>query len=70
MTESLLGMLIAAMAISSLMLAVQTIEKSYRNAGKHSLTQQELELINSAGLNTESNIILLKSDIESLPQTF
>ena len=56
MMESFLGVMIAAVSISTLMLSIQSIEKSYRNAGKHSLTQQELELINSAGLNTESNI--------------
>ena len=70
MTESFLGILISAMAISSLMLSIQAIEKSYRNAGKHSLTQNELEIINSAGLNSDSNINLIKSDLLSLPKEF
>ena len=58
------------MAISSLMLSIQSIEKSYRKAGKHSLTQSEIEIINSAGLNSTTNINLLKGDIDNLPQSF
>ncbi len=58
------------MAISSLMLSIQSMEKSYRKAGKHSLTQNELEIINSAGLNSTTNINLLKGDINNLPQSF
>ena len=70
MMESFLGVLIAAISISSLMLSIQSIEKSYRNAGKQSLTQQELEMINSAGLISESNLNLLNGDIENLPQSY
>ena len=70
MMESFLGVLIAAISISSLMLSIQSIEKSYRNAGKQSLTQQELEMINSAGLISESNLNLLNEDIENLPQSY
>ena len=62
--------MISAISISTLMLSIQSMEKSYRNAGKHSLTQQEYEIINSAGLNKESNFNLLKGDIENLPQSF
>tara|TARA_B100000579_G_C22542092_1_gene715722 strand:- start:227 stop:436 length:210 start_codon:yes stop_codon:yes gene_type:complete len=68
--ESFLGIIIAAVSISTLMLSIQSIEKSYRNAGKYSLTQYEMEIINSAGLNSESNLNLLKGDIESLPQSY
>ncbi len=70
MTESFLGILISAMAISTFTLSIQAIEKAYRNAGKHVLTKQEIEIIKSAGLNTENNFILLKTDIEALPQKF
>ncbi len=70
MTESFVGILISAMAISTLMLSIKAIEKSYRNAGKHSLTQQELQIINSADLNSGTNINLLKNDIENLPQKY
>ena len=70
MIESFLGILIAAMAVSTLMLSITSMEKSYRNAGKQSLTEQEIEIINSAGLNNETNINLIKADIESLPQKF
>ena len=70
MLESFLGVLIAAISISSLMLSIQSMEKSYRNAGKHSLSQQELEILNSAGLNSESNLNLLNGDVENLPQSY
>ncbi len=70
MMESFLGVMIAAISISSLMLSIQSMEKSYRKAGKHSLTQQELEIINSAGLNSDNNLNLLKRDIDGLPQSF
>ena len=70
MTESFIGILISALAISALMLSIESIEKSYRNAGKYSLTQNELQIINSSGLNTKENINLLKTDIESLPQKY
>jgi len=70
MIESFLGILISAMAISAFMLSIQSLDKSYRNAGKHSLTKSELNIIKNAGLNSESNIKLLKTDIESLPQKF
>ena len=62
--------MIAAISISSLMLSIQSMEKTYRKSGKHSLTQQELEIINSAGLNSENNLNLLKGDIDNLPQSF
>ena len=70
MMESFLGVMIAAISISTLMLAIQSMEKSYRNAGKYSLTQNEIEIIKSAGINSESNINLIKGDIDSLPQSF
>tara|TARA_Y100001933_G_C18505543_1_gene358509 strand:- start:56 stop:268 length:213 start_codon:yes stop_codon:yes gene_type:complete len=70
MLESFLGILIAAISVSSLMLSIQSIESSISNAGKHSLTKEEYEIINSAGLYSESNINLIKGDIDSLPQSF
>ena len=70
MTESFLGILISAMALSTFMLSIQSIEKAYRNAGKHSLTSEEIDIIKSAGLNTEINFNLLKTDINNLPQKF
>ena len=70
MLESFIGVMIAAISISSLMLSIQSMEKTYRKSGKHSLTQQELEIINSAGLNSENNLNLLKGDIDNLPQSF
>ena len=70
MLESFLGVLIAAISISSLILSIQSMEKSYRNAGKQSLTQQEIGILTSAGLNSESNRNLLNGDIDNLPQSY
>ena len=70
MTESFLGILISAMAISTLMLSIQAVEKGYRNAGKYSLTQNEFEIIKSANLNSEYNLNILKNDLENLPQSY
>ena len=70
MLESFLGVLIAAISISSLMLSIQSMEKSYRNAGKQNLSQQELEILNSAGLNSVSNLNLLNIDLDNLPQSY
>tara|TARA_E500000331_G_C16811245_1_gene520958 strand:+ start:70 stop:294 length:225 start_codon:yes stop_codon:yes gene_type:complete len=70
MIESFTGILIAAMAISTLMLSIQALEKSFRNAGKNSLTQQELEIIKSAGFNSDNNIMLLNRDINNFPQKY
>ena len=70
MTESFIGLMIAAIATSSLMLSIKYMERSYRNAGKYSLTQQELIIIKNAGLNSQSNINVLKEDINNLPQSF
>ena len=70
MLESFLGVLIAAISISSLILSIQSMENSYRNAGKQSLTQQEIGILTSAGLNSESNLNLLNGDIDNLPQSY
>ena len=70
MLESFIGVMIAAISISSLMLSIQSMEKTYRKSGRHSLTTQELEIINSAGLNTENNLNLIKGDIDNLPQSY
>ena len=70
MIESFLGVVIASIGVSTLVLSIQSMEKSYRNAGKYSLTQQELKTINSAGLNSESNLNALKEDIDNLAQAF
>jgi len=70
MVESFLGVVIASIGVSTLLLSIQSMQKSYINAGKYSLTQQELKTINSAGLNSESNLNVLKEDIDNLPQAF
>ena len=70
MVESFLGVVIASIGVSTLVLSIQSMEKSYSNAGKYSLTQQEFKTINSAGLNSESNLNVLKEDIDNLPQAF
>ncbi|WP_038652997.1 hypothetical protein [Prochlorococcus sp. MIT 0801] len=70
MITSFIGILISSMAMTALILSIQSIEKSYRRAGKHSLTKYEIDIINTAGLNTDENINLLKKDIENLPKEY
>ena len=70
MITSFIGIIISAIAMSALVLSIQSIEKSFRRAGKHSLTTNEIEIIRKAGLNSDDNIILLKKDIENLPKEY
>ena len=68
MSSALVGMIISAIVTTAFMLSIKAVEKSIRNAGKYPLTNEEIELLNSAGLNTKSNINLIKSDLDNLPQ--
>ncbi len=68
MIESLIGTFIIAITVTSFIFSIEVIEKSFRKAGKYSLTNTEMEIINEAGLNNEQNLNLLKNDIENLPQ--
>ncbi len=63
-----MGMIISSMTITAFILSIGALERSMRNAGKYPLTQEEIKLLTSAGLNTESNRNLLSSDLENLPQ--
>ena len=54
--------------MSSFLLSIQAVERSFRNAGKYSLTNYELDIIKSANLNNEENLNQLNNDIENLPQ--
>ena len=68
MTEALIGLLISAVAMSSFLLSIEAVEKSFRNAGKYSLTNYELDILKSANLNTMDNLNKLNSDIDNFPQ--
>ena len=68
MASALIGMIISSIVISSFLLSISAMEKSIRKAGKYSLNQEEINILNSAGLNTDSNRNLLKSDLENIPQ--
>jgi len=70
MASALMGMIISSMTITAFILSITAIERSMRNAGKYPLTKEEINLLDSAGLNTESNRNLLKSDLENIPQKF
>tara|TARA_Y100001968_G_C19425848_1_gene754322 strand:- start:1060 stop:1272 length:213 start_codon:yes stop_codon:yes gene_type:complete len=68
MAEALIGLLISAVALSSFLLSIEAVEKSFRNAAKYSLTNYELDILNSANLNTKENLNKLNADIENFPQ--
>ena len=68
MIEALIGTIIMAISVSSLLFSIEALEKSFTKAGKYPLTNNEKEIINSAGLNNDRNLNILKNDIDNLPQ--
>ena len=65
-----IGSLIAILATSALVLTVSNIEKLYKNAGKYPLKNEEKQLLINAGLQTDQNITILESTLNSLPQNY
>ena len=61
MASSIIGTLIAVMATSSLLLAVESLEKTYKNAGTYNLTKKEKILLSNAGQNTTENRNILEN---------
>ena len=61
MVSSIIGTLIAAMATASLLLAVESLEKIYKNAGNYNLTRKEKNLLSNAGLNSPENKNILEN---------
>ena len=71
MASSIIGTLIAAMATASLLLAVESLEKTYKNAGTYNLTKKEKNLLSNAGLNsTENKNILENQTFLNLPSHY
>ena len=70
MIGATVGSLIAVLATSALVLTVNTIEKLYSNAGRYPLKIEEKQLLINAGLNTEQNINIIESTLNSLPQKY
>ena len=68
MTQAIFGLLISVLTTSGLVLGVEYIEKSYRNSGRHKMNYNELKILQSAGLNSSSNINSLNEDLKSMPQ--
>ncbi len=65
-----IGSLIAVLATSALVLTVNSIEKLYSNAGRYPLKNEEKQLLINAGLQTDQNITILESTLNSLPQNY
>ena len=68
MFDSILGLIIAVLATSGLVLGVNFVEQSFRNSGRYKITNNELKILQSAGLNNQSNINNLNEDLQSMPQ--
>ena len=68
MSQAIFGLLISVLTTSGLVLGVEYIEKSYRNSGRYKMNYNELKILQSAGLNSSSNINSLNEDLKSMPQ--
>tara|TARA_Y100001968_G_C19387708_1_gene733788 strand:+ start:477 stop:689 length:213 start_codon:yes stop_codon:yes gene_type:complete len=68
MASSIVGLLITTIAFSGLVLSYQYVEESYRKAARYPLNKNELDILQSAGLNSEDNIQALNLDLKSMPQ--
>ena len=70
MVASIVGSIIAMMATSALILTIESIEKTYSNAGRYPLKTQEKQILINAQLNTEQNRNKLIEDLNSFPQKY
>ena len=70
MAASIVGSIIAMMATSALILTIESIEKTYSNAGRYPLKTQEKQILIDAQLNTDQNLNKLIEDLNSFPQTY
>ena len=68
MVSSIFGLLITTLSFSGLVLAYQYVEETYNKAARYPLNQNELNILQSAGLNTIDNIQSLNLEFKSLPQ--
>tara|TARA_B100000902_G_C26808779_1_gene668147 strand:+ start:293 stop:505 length:213 start_codon:yes stop_codon:yes gene_type:complete len=68
MSQAIFGLLISVLATSGLVLGVEYMEQSYRNSGRYKMNYNELKILQSAGLNSSSNINSLNEDLKSMPQ--
>tara|TARA_B100000214_G_C23766034_1_gene534467 strand:+ start:336 stop:548 length:213 start_codon:yes stop_codon:yes gene_type:complete len=68
MASAILGGIIAALATTGLVIAVESVERAFRNAGRYPLTNNEIKILQSAGLNSETNIIILNTELKVMPQ--
>ena len=70
MIASIVGSIIAALATSALVMTIESIEKTYSNAGRYPLKIQEKQLLINAQINTEENLNNLRDDLRLLPQNY
>ena len=70
MSAAILGSIIAVFCTSALSLAVNSIEKIFRNAGRYPLQKNEIEILQSAGVDSEINRQLLNEDFQLYPQKY
>ena len=68
MFDAILGLIIAVLATSGLVLGVNFVEQSFRSSGRYNLTTNEKKILQSAGLSTQININNLNVELQSMPQ--
>lgn len=66
MIDAVVGAVIMVAATTGLVLAVEVGERAISQAGRYPLTQSELEMLRSAGLENPQNLLLLQADLDSL----
>ena len=68
MASAILGGIIAALTTTGLVVAIESVERAFRSAGRYPLNNNEIKILQSAGLNSESNIIKLNTELKLMPQ--
>ena len=70
MIDAVLGAVIAVMATTAMLLAVQMTESSFREAGRTPLLDSELQILRNAGYDARSGSehrLVLETDVQQLP---
>ena len=68
MLDALVGAVMVVVATTSLVLAVEVMERSFGSAGRQPLNTHEQELLQIAGRGDDESLRLLKADLEGLPR--
>ena len=68
MLDAVFGTVIMVLSATALVLAVEVVEISIKDAGRQPLSSYERELLQLAGRGDENSLGLLQADLEGLPR--